>query len=247
MFRFLLFSIMSSAMLLTAASQPSQFRRPLVFEPNRGQAPAQVKWLARGPGYQLLLTTEGMTMVVKESAAEGEPRYSTVRMKLEGGQPWDHVSGLELTGGVSNYLRSSDVKDSITGIPHYGRLTVGGVYEGVDLVFYSHDGAFEYDFVVKPGSDPKKIRLAFEGHQRMRVDSPSGDLVLTTAGGQELRQRRPNVYQQVGTKRVPVAGEYELLSRGRAAFALAAYDRRLPLVIDPTVTFGSTSPTILPS
>ena len=90
-------------------------------------------------------------MVVKESAAEGEPRYSTVRMKLEGGQPWDHVSGLELTGGVSNYLRSSDVKDSITGIPHYGRLTVGGVYEGVDLVFYSHDGAFEYDFVVKPG------------------------------------------------------------------------------------------------
>ena len=160
-------------------------------------------------------------MVVKESAAEGEPRYSTVRMKLEGGQPWDHVSGLELTGGVSNYLRSSDVKDSLTGIPHYGRLTVGGVYEGVDLVFYSHDGAFEYDFVVKPGSDPKKIRLAFEGHQRMRVDSPSGDLVLTTAGGQELRQRRPNVYQQVGTKRVP--GTRRVRTRRLRSAAAACY------------------------
>jgi hypothetical protein len=104
-------------------------------------------------------------------------------------------------------------------------------------VFYSHDGALEYDFVVKPGADPKQIRLAFEGQQGMRVDRPSGDLVLTTARGQEMRQLHPNVYQQAGTKRVPVAGKYELLSGGRAAFALADYDRRLPLVIDPTVTF----------
>jgi hypothetical protein len=239
MFRFLLFSVISSAMLLAAAPQPAQFRRPLVFEPNRGQAPAHVKWLARGPGYQLLLTTEGMTMVVKESATEGEPKYSAVRIKLDGGRPWNHVTGLEPTGGVSNYLRSDDVNDSLTGIPHYGRITVGGVYEGVDLVFYSHDGALEYDFLVKPDADPKKIHLMFEGQQWMRVDD-SGDLVLTTAGGRQIRQLRPNVYQQAGTKRVPVAGNYELLSGGRAAFALAAYNRRLPLVIDPTVTFVQT-------
>ena len=56
-------------------------------------------------------------------------------------------------------------------------------------MFYSHDGELEYDFVVKPGADPKQIRLSFEGQQRMRVDDTTGDLVLTTAGGRELRQR----------------------------------------------------------
>jgi len=240
MFRFLLFSSLSSAMFLAAVPQSQPFRRPLVFEENLGQAPAHVKWLARGPGSQFLLTSEGITMVVVEPATGGQPRYSALRMKLDGGRPWNQMAGLDSTGGVSNYLRGKDVKDALTGIPHYGRVRVNGIYEGVDLVFYSHDGALEYDFVVKPGADPKQIHLAFEGQQRMRVDGKSGDLVLTTIGGSEIRQARPRVYQQDGKQRVEIAGRYTLLSGGRASFALAAYDRRLPLVIDPTVTFSQT-------
>jgi hypothetical protein len=50
MFRVVLLSLISSATFLVAAPQPQPFRRPLLFEPNRGQAPAEVKWLARGPG-----------------------------------------------------------------------------------------------------------------------------------------------------------------------------------------------------
>ena len=240
MFRFSLFLLLSSTMLPAATSQSTQFRRPLVFEPNRGQASAHVKWLARGPGYELALTATGITMTFPDSAGEGKSKYSTLRMKLEGGQPWEHWSGLEPTGGVSNYLRSGDVKDSLTGIPHYGRITVGSVYDGVDLVFYSRDGALEYDFVLKAGVDPKMIHLAFEGQRGISVDAVSGDVVLTTDSGKEVRQLCPNVYQQVGTKRVPVAGKYELSSGGRVGFALSAYDRRIPLVIDPTVTFVQT-------
>jgi hypothetical protein len=39
--RLLLFSMISSAAFLVAASQPQPLRRALVFEPNRGQAPAR--------------------------------------------------------------------------------------------------------------------------------------------------------------------------------------------------------------
>src|SRR5262249_43296463 len=38
-----------------------------------------------------------------------------------------------------------------------------------------------YDFIVAPGADPGRIRLAYKGAERMRVDS-SGDLILTTPG-----------------------------------------------------------------
>lgn len=248
MFRLLVFSMISSATFLAAAPQPQHFRRPLVFEPNRGQAPPEIKWLARAPGYQLFFTREGVTMMVEESVAEpsgsllsrfvrpaSKRKCSTLRMKLDGDRPWDHLTGLEPTGGVSNYYPGNDAKVWRTNIPHYNRVSAGSVYEGIDLVFYANEGELEYDFVLKPGADPKKIRLAFEGQDRMRVDDKSGDLVLTTVNGSELRQVRPKVYQQIGDTRVEVAGGYELLDDRRAAFALAAYDLRHPLVIDPTL------------
>ena len=200
--------------------------------------------MARGPGYQLFLTSEGVRMTIPGARqspgtlpASGRLKYSTIQMKLTGSREWKDMTGLQPTGGVSNYLRGNDGKTSITGIPNYARVSVAGVYEGVDLVFYDHGGDLEYDFVVKPGADPTKIQLAFEGTERMRVDDKSGDLVLTMAGGFQLRQVRPKVYQKVDERSVEIAGGYQLLGDGRAAFTLAPYDRRRPLVIDPTVSF----------
>jgi Beta-propeller repeat len=223
---------------MAAAPQPQPFLRPLVFEPNRGQAPAHVQWMGRGPGYQLFLTSGGLTVTVQEDGAK--QKYSTVQMKLAGSRPWKDSAGLQPTGGVSNYVRGKDGKDSLNGIPNYARVSIPGVYDGVDLVFYSRGGDLEYDFVVKPGADPRKIRLAFEGVEKMRVDEKSGDLVLTTPGGTQLRQLRPMAYQQVENKRVEVAGGYELLDHGRAALTVARYDRKRELVIDPITRFLTT-------
>ena len=98
----------------------------------------------------------------------------------------------------------------------------------------------EYDFVVAPGADPKQIRLAFDGADRIHVDKGSGDLILTASDGFEVRQVHPRVYQQIGGKRVEVAGGYELLDNGRATFALAKYDHSQALIINPTVNYVAT-------
>ena len=66
MFRFLLASLVSSVTLLAAVPEPRPLHHPLVFEPNRGQGPAPVKWVARGSGYQVLLTSEGLTMLIPQ-------------------------------------------------------------------------------------------------------------------------------------------------------------------------------------
>ena len=235
MFRAFLFLFVASATFLAATPRSQPFRRLLVFEPNRGQAPEEVKWLARGPGYQLFLTSDGVTVTIPGNASRRNG--GIVRMKLEGSRPWNHITGLDPTGGISNYLQGHDVKTASTGIPHYARVRVAGVYAGIDLAFYSHNGDLEYDFVVKPGADPRKIRLSFEGQNRMHIDEKSGELVLTTEGGPELRQVRPEVYQQIGERRVKVAGDYRLMEHGRAVFVLGSYDQSRPLVIDPTISF----------
>ena len=242
---------------LAAAPNPQPFDHPLVFEPNHGQAPAQVQWIARGSRYQLFFTSEGITMLLRDRAREASPSslipalfqaphlsadrtkttYSTMKMKLNGGRPWRSVAGLEPTGGISNYFIGDDPKGWHTGIPHYARLSAPDVYNGIDLVFYSHGGQLEYDFVVAPGADPSQIRMAFEGLDRTRIDANSGDLLLTTVGGSELRQMHPNVYEQTGNRKIEVASAYELLDPKQAGFRLGPYDRRHKLVIDPTVSF----------
>ena len=68
MSRLLLAFCVSTSMFFAAAPQPEHSRRPLVFEPNQGQAPESVKWIARASGYQLLLTTEGATIMFPEGA-----------------------------------------------------------------------------------------------------------------------------------------------------------------------------------
>jgi hypothetical protein len=184
--------------LLSAAPQPQPFRRPLVFEQNRGQAPAEVRWLARGSGYQVALTSEGATIIFEENAGgpsktgvvpisqrpagpwppSFQAKYRMIRMKLAGSRPWKEMTGAEPTGGVSNYLQDANSKDSLTNIPHYSKVRVANVYEGIDLVFHSNGGDLEYDFVVAPGADPKRIQVVFEGMNEMYVDNKSGDLVL---------------------------------------------------------------------
>jgi hypothetical protein len=230
-----------------------------VFEPNRGQAPAEVKWLARGPGYRLFITDEGVTMTIQEVApptVKGDmnpssqssrsslpyapTEHSIIRLKLNGSRRWSNVTGLEPTGGVSNYLSGGGARVSLTNIPHYARVSVSGVYKGIDLVLYSHNGDLEYDFVVASGANPKRIQLAFEGTKETHLDEKSGDLILTTAGGSQLRQARPNMYQRLGERRADVAGRYQLLDQQRIGFSVGPYDRLHPLVIDPTVSFVST-------
>jgi hypothetical protein len=124
-------------------------------------------------------------------------------MKLADSRPW---SGAEPTGGVSNYLTDRDAKHSLNHITNYSRVKVAGAYKGIDVIFYGNEGDLEYDFAIAPGADPKQFQVVFEGADNLRVDPPSGDLVLTLPGGPELRQAKPKVYQQAGNRRVEVAG-----------------------------------------
>jgi hypothetical protein len=248
--------VLQSPVLLTAAPISGSFDRPLVFEPNRGQAPEQVSWTAPGQGYQLYLTATRASLVMAEPVAPSSSdasvmfgkarrqpaglsgaRVSVVDLKLVGSHTWTSVEGLEPTGGVSNYLLGKNPQDWLKGIPQYGRVRVNNVYDGVDLVFYGHGHELEYDFVVRPGSDPNQIRLAFDGAESVRVENKTGDLLIRTKSGSVMRHVRPKIYQQLGGKNVEVAGSYHLLPNGEAAFQVAAYDRRSVLVVDPTVEF----------
>jgi Tol biopolymer transport system component len=220
-------------------------RLPMSFEANQGQADAGVKFLARGHGYDLLLTPAEAVLSLSRPAAEREggraarqgARRDVLRMKLLGTNPSPDVSGLEELPGKSNYFIGDDPARWRTGVSHYSRVKYASVYSGVDMVYYGNQRQLEYDFVVAPGADSSAIRLAFEGARGVEIDA-GGDLVLRTPGG-EVRQRKPFVYQEAGGERREIAGRYVMKGKGQIGFDIGAYDPTLPLVIDPVLVYST--------
>jgi uncharacterized protein (TIGR03437 family) len=206
-------------------------KRRLSFELNRGQADPSVKFLARGDGFGLFLRRDGARLRLNGSKASSE----TLSMKLLGANSSPSMEGVEPLQGKSNYLLGKDRSAWITGVEHFARVRYREVYRGVDLVFYGNQEQLEYDFIIAPGVDPRVIRLRFDGAKSVRIDA-KGDLAIRTASG-ELRQPKPVVYQMVDGDRRGLDGRYIKLGSGSIGFRATGYDRKLPLVIDPLLSY----------
>jgi K319-like protein/beta-propeller repeat-containing protein len=216
---------------------------PLYFEPDGGQGPA-TQFLARGPGYSVLLADSGATLVLERG--KGPSPAARLHLSPVGWNPQSRLVGLEESPARVNHFLGSDPTRWRTNVPTYARVRQADVYPGVDLIYYGNGKQMEFDFVVAPGGDPSRIRLAFEGTDSLEVDQ-QGNLVLRTSGG-ELVMRSPVVYQYVHGVRREVAGSYVLFQKGRkeaggrgaqAGFRIAAYDHTEPLIIDPVLAYST--------
>lgn len=226
---------------------------PLSFEVNRGQADQQVKFLARAGGSSLLLKSNEAVLTllpeeqIKESVKtkpyrtfnEEPPRHitATIKMQLLGADPHPRIVGLDEQQAKSSYFVGNDPQRWTTDVPNYAKVKYEQVYPGIDLIFYGNPQQLEYDFVLAPGADLKRIKLSFAGVQQMKIEA-TGDLVLETKAG-EVRQHKPVIYQEVKGERRAVSGSYALGKKGEVAFQVSAYDTRLPLVIDPVIAYAT--------
>jgi hypothetical protein len=179
-------------------------------------------------------------LVLAQPKAEGggeQAQSAVLRMGLVGAARKPLVSGLEELPGKANYFIGNDPAKWRTNVPTYAKVHYREVYPGIDLVYYGNQRSLEYDFVVAPGADPRKIALSFKGAERLEIDA-QGDLVLHTMGG-IIRQHKPVIYQEVDGVRQEVAGGYVRKGKNRIGFKVAAYDSSRPLVIDPILSYST--------
>ncbi len=224
---------------LAAAPAPSANQRasiaglPLNFEPNFGQAPNEVQFLAHGPGYAIALTEQGATLAFGTKTA----KTAKVGLRVQGADPHSRPVAEQALPGRVNYFIGNDPSKWRTNVATFGKVRYAGVYPGVDLVYYGTEGKLEYDFAVAPGYRPGKIDLKFEGARRLHVDS-SGNLEVQTQG-REIAFQRPVAYQVSDTGgRTPVSARYRL-SGTDVRFEIGAYDHSKQLIIDPVLSYFS--------
>ncbi len=200
----------------------------IYFEQNLGQAGAEVQYLARTPGYNLLLT--GREMIADVNGRR-------LRMLLAGANPLAPLEGVNARKSVTDYYLGNDPALWRKGVPHFARVRRRAAYPGIDVIFYASGNRLEYDFEVASGADPRRIRLQFEGARKLRI-TKAGELAADT-GEREFLHGRPVIYQtNAAGARQSVAGRWVVERGGTARFEIGRYDRSRKLVIDPVIWDG---------
>src|SRR5215207_8333523 len=136
-----------------ARAQDAYGKLGLQFEANRGQTDEQVKFLARGAGYTLFLTSTEAVLALRNSdcglrnnsaastpaqfdnprslseqqSANCNPQSAVLRMKVEGANPTPDALGMDKLPGIVNYFIGSDSSKWRADIPTFGRVHFGEV------------------------------------------------------------------------------------------------------------------------
>ena len=148
--RFAFLFIAVTAFAVTTSRLPAGIQ----FEPNRGQATGDVRYLARTSRSTLFLSDAGASLHLR-----GPRGTEQLTLRLLGANPRVKLEGGDKLEGVSNYLIGNRPDQWRTGIANYAKVRYREVYPGADLVFYGNGSELEYDLVLKPGANPALIRL----------------------------------------------------------------------------------------
>ncbi len=215
-------------------ARPAFGSLPLVFAENRGQADPRVAFHAWGRDRAIFLCRDGLTFGIRDRAAG---KRWTVKLDFLGARPAALPEGLDPAPTVVSWFRGPRAAWK-TGVPTWSSVVYRDLWPGVDLVCAGKPAGMKYEFRVRPGADPARIRLGWRGAASVALDAAGRLAVGTPAGG--FRDERPVSWQEVDGRRVAVETSYELSTAdgggARAqGFRLGAFDRTRALVIDPAV------------
>jgi hypothetical protein len=222
-------------------------RLPIRFEPNRGQAPPEVKYLAHDAGYSIALTDDGailglastrsgLSMPSSQDRVE-RLRTAFLRVGLVGANPRPRMSAEQRQGSVSNYFIGSDASMWHRDLPNYAAVRYRQVYPGIDWVVYGNPRQLEYDLEVAPHADPGTIRFDFARAYSVALDA-GGDLLIDV-GELTIRQLKPVVYQRTASGRKQFVEAAYVVDGRQVALAIGGYDRDRALVVDPVITYST--------
>ena len=245
----------------SSAADPTLLRatsKALIFMENKGQVldeggqpRADVLFMAREAGIKVAVTANGLSFQYEKLKANAvavnrdkpvskydgglqDKEIETWRIDLQllDANPRPRVVSEKLNSYTENYYNLTHAPEGITGVRGFERIVLKEVYPGIDWVIYSGEGGLKYDFVVHPGASPDQIRLSYRGAERVALDRHGRLRVYTGLG--ELTEEAPVSF--AGSRRVRSSFK---LHAGVVSFSIGNYDRSLPLVIDPDVTWGT--------
>ncbi len=200
---------------------------PGEFTENLGQlGNGQVRFYGGSGPIQTGFAESAVLLRVIPSASAGDG--DMVRVTFEGSNPVLPEGRGELPHR-SHFFVGSDPTRWRTGVRSFREIAYPDLYEGIDLLYRMTEAGVKYEFLVRPGADPARIAMVYEGLEAVEVRGDGG-LTLRTARG-DLRDSAPDALQ--GSESVTCT--FSRRGHLSAGFLCAGWNRSRPLVIDPLV------------
>jgi PKD repeat protein len=224
---------------------------PLYFIPNKGQVKEEALFYSHTKAYTLWLTKKGLVFdavghpVIKSDSQPSkiagekneisEPvlQRDVVWMNFINGNSEAKISPVNTSENTFNYFRGKDSSKWISGLKTSLGVKYADIYDGIDVTIYGKENLIEYDWIVKAGSDPNKIKFEYKNAKSTEI-AVTGDITMTTEFG-VITHKKPYAYQIVNGEKIEVDAAYETLGANRYGFKLGKYDKECELVIDPVV------------
>ncbi len=203
---------------LLALIEGSDRTHPIVFEKNRGQAPADIRYLLRATEHPLDFKRGEVVVHVKSES---------LRMRFTGPVNKPVPEGHARLDGLIRYIHSNGPEKNE--VPTFASVKYESLYSGIDLAFYGRRSKLESYFIVAPGADPQQIRIVMEGAERLELEA-AGDLMIHIAG-ETLPLHPPHAWQLAVSGRRPVDIRYHLSELNEIRLFVGDYDHSLPLTI----------------
>lgn len=114
----------------------------------------------------------------------------------------------------------------------YYKITYHEIYPLIDWVVYTKGKDVKYDFIVKPGGDPSKIKVRYKYQNKLLLMNDGSLLIGTKLG--EIYEKPPVSYQGMNTITTKFVLENDIL-----LYKIASYDKSKELIIDPALLWST--------
>jgi hypothetical protein len=261
---------------------------PLYFVANQGQVNEKALFYSKASRYTLWLTKEGLVFDSTHSTPVGHPseerhtplfgypsqegNYESLYLQLPTKIERDvsrlfflnanknpEMVPVEETKLRVNYFKGKNKSQWHCDISTSQAVLYKNLYKDIDLKVYGIEKEIEYDWIVKPGGNPKDIRFKYKNVKGTRLDE-EGNLLIKTDFG-ELMHKKPMSYQKrkaqsterkaqskgvgAGLRACPdgredIVVKFKKISISTYGFEVGEYDKSRELIIDPVVLVYST-------
>lgn len=219
---------------------------PLLFIPNQGQFDSRVAYTVQGRDTSIFFSTGGVTFVLSEQptasghkarslrqvgtpepAAQPPRQRWALKVDFVDANPVAKPETLEQAETLISYFKGRP-EEWRTGLQAGRKIIYRDLWPGIDLVYSGTVDRLKYDFIVHPGADPDRIRLAWRGADSVQV-TEDGQLAVTTPLG-TLRDNMPVAWQEGEERQKKVSVAYDLRGPAGVQVAALATDRTLAAV-----------------
>ncbi len=148
------------------------------------------------------------------------------------------TSAKQVTPDYCNFFIGKDKNKWAGNVKNYKEVNYKDLYIGINMQVLGLQNSLKYTFFVAPTSDVKKIKLFYEGLNKISIQK--GALNLTTSIN-EMVEQKPYAYQWIGNKRIDIPCEFVLENTTVSFNFPYGYDKSYELVIDPVLVFACSS------